>query len=134
MFSIIVPTVDNYSDLCLSFLFLTGTYTPAAETFWNTTSQKHEKLKAIPQYKYSLVTFLPVLVSFLFTMRHWWVKENTSQKRWRSLPLLMLQVWPQSRVVKLLNFYRKGNPKWIKEKEYFESELSTIGKFFNIAI
>ena len=128
VFSIIVPTADNCSDLRLSLLFLNGWYTPSAKTFFNHTSQQVEDIVAIPQYKYSLFTFLPVLVSFLFTIRHWWKTEDSSRKRWTSLPLLVFQVWPQSRVCRILHFFRKGNPKWIEEKEYFESELSTIGK------
>ena len=84
---------------------------------------------AKPQYLYSLFTFLPVLLSFLFTILHWRTVEKTSEKRWKTLPLLILQIWPQSRVYRFLNFFRKGNPKWMAEKDYFEMELSTIGNY-----
>ena len=134
MFSIIVPTGDNYSDLGLSFKFLTGWYTPLENsTFatFNSTSGRHHHtpIVAKPQYLYALFTFLPVLLSFLFTILHWRTVEETSQKRWKTLPLLILQIWPQSRVCRILNFFRKGNQKWMAEKDFFEMELSTIGNY-----
>ena len=135
VFSIIVPTGDNYSDLGLSFKFLTGWYTPLENStymIWNSTSRNYDQhipIVAKPQYLYSLFTFLPVLLSFLFTILHWRTVEETSQKRWKTLPLLILQIWPQSRVYRFLNFFRKGNPKWMAEKDYFEMELSTIGNY-----
>ena len=134
MFSIIVPTGDNYSDLGLSFKFLTGWYTPlrnSTAAVWNSTSSQldYTPIVAKPQYLYSLFTFLPVLLSFLFTILHWRTVEKTTEKRWKTLPLLILQIWPQSRVCRMLHFFRKGNDKWMEEKDYFEMELSTIGNY-----
>ena len=130
VFSIIVPTSDNYSDLGLSFKFLTGWYKPLENaTFYNDTSGSYVKIEAKPQYLYAFFTFLPVLVSFLFTVLHWRTVETTGQKRWKTLPLLILQIWPQSRVCRILHFFRTGNKKWMAEKDYFEMELSTIGNY-----
>ena len=130
VFSIIVPTGDNYSDLGLSFKFLTGWYTPLENsTYFDPTSRSWIRIVAKPQYLYAFFTFLPVLLSFLFTTLHWRTVEETSQKRWKTLPLLILQIWPQSRVCRILHFFRKGNQKWMAEKDYFEMELSTIGNY-----
>ena len=128
IFSIIVPTFDNYSDLRLSFIFFMGWYSPLEGIYY---WEKDEKVSIVakPQYLYALFTFLPVLVSFIFTTLHWRTTENTSQKRWKTLPLLIFQIWPQSRVCRILHFFRKGNDKWMEEKDYFEMELSTIGNY-----
>ena len=135
----IVPSFDNFSDVRLSILFATGTYTPAAKFYHSDSTGNWEKIVEVPQYKYAFFTFLPVFVSFLFTFRHWYQTENTKQKKLRSLPFLILQIWPQYRVGRILHFFRTGNKKWIREKNYFETELSTIGKnnilwvfFFNV--
>ena len=69
VFSMLVHTFDNYSDLRVSTLFLTGTYTPA---FDSTSSGKI--ITPVPQYKYAIFSFLPVFISFLFTLKHWWSK------------------------------------------------------------
>ena len=135
VFSIIVPTGDNYSDLGLSFKFLTGWYTPLENAtyrvYWNSTSRHYDYIPIVakPQYLYAFFTFLPVLLSFLFTILHWRTVEKTSKKRWKTLPLLILQIWPQSRVCRILYFFRTGNKKWVAEKDYFEMELSTIGNY-----
>ena len=133
IFSICVPTFDNYSDLRLSFIFFMGWYSPLeGSKFYNLTTGNWEEIVATPQYLYALFTFLPVLVSFIFTTLHWRTTENTSQKRWKTLPLLILQIWPQSRVCRILHFFRKGNEKWMAEKDYFEMELSTIGNYWTL--
>ena len=134
VFSIIVPTGDNYSDLGLSFKFLTGWYTPLKDSkiqIYNSTSGRNDyiPIEAEPQYLYAFFTFLPVLLSFFFTILHWRTVEETREKKWKTLPLLILQIWPQSRVCRILHFFRKGNPKWQAEKDYFEMELSTIGNY-----
>ena len=125
----LVPSFDNFSDVRLSILFVTGTYTPAAQFYRPGGSGNWEKIVAVPQYKYALFTFLPVFISFLFTIRHWYHTENSKRKKLRSLPFLILQIWPQYRVGRILYYFRKGNRKWIREKNYFETELSTLGTF-----
>ena len=81
VFSMLVPTFDNYSDLRVSALFLTGTYTPAGKT-----TESGKIILPVPQYKFALFTFLPVFISFLFTLKHWWSKENNKQKKLKTLP------------------------------------------------
>ena len=128
VFSMIVPSFDNFSDVRLSILFATGTYTPAGKFYHSDITGNWEEIVAVPQYKYAIFTFLPVFISFLFTVRHWYQAENTKRKKLISLPFLLLQVWPQYRVGRILHYFRTGNKKWIREKEYFETELSTLGK------
>ena len=117
----LVPSFDNFSDVRLSILFATGTYTPAGKFYHG------EEIVAVPQYKYAIFTFLPVFISFLFTLRHWYHIENTKRKKLKSLPFLIFGLWPQYRVGRILQFFRKNNKKWIKEKDLFETELSTLG-------
>ena len=128
VFSMCIPSFDNFSDIRLSYLFATGTYTPAGKFYESSITGKWEKIVAEPQIKYAVFTFLPVFISFLFTVRHWYHTENTKRKKLISLPFLILQVWPQYRVGRILHYFRTGNKKWIREKNYFETELSTIGK------
>ena len=127
VFSMIVPSFDNFSDVRLSILFATGTYTPAGKFYLSDITRNWENIEAVPQYKYAIFTFLPVFISFLFTLRHWYHIENTKRKKLKSMPFLIFGLWPQYRVGRILHFFRKNNKKWIKEKDLFETELSTLG-------
>ena len=73
IFAILVPTADNYVDLFVSGrLANVFPQTPIAGkyvvNFTNSTNEYLlDNVEPQPQYLYSLFTFLPVLVSFLFT-------------------------------------------------------------------
>ena len=74
------------------------------------------------------MTLIPVLLAFTLTTLHWYQTEESS-KRLRTLPLLLAQIWPQYRVGRILWLYKKGDDKWIKEKELIERKLSSLGEF-----
>ena len=78
IFAILVPTADNYIDLYVSGRLanfcpeipVAGKY---VVNFTNVNGTKKYLLYDVeqqPHYLYSLFTFLPVLVSFLFTGEH----------------------------------------------------------------
>ena len=98
---------------------------------WNSTTGiaiiKGEVI-AKPQPLYGIMTLIPVLLAFTLTTLHWYQTEESS-KRLRTLPLLLAQIWPQYRVGRILWLYKKGDDKWIKEKELIERKLSSLGEF-----
>jgi hypothetical protein len=75
IFAILVPTADNYIDLFVSgrlahFYPQTPIAGKYVVNFTEVNGTKEYLLRPVepqPQYLYSLFTFLPVLVSFLFT-------------------------------------------------------------------
>ena len=136
MFGIIVPTGDNYSDIWTSLKFFFGTYTPAGTHFYGNWIENRNgynvyeylQITAQPQTMYGLMTLLPPLISFIMTSIHWYQTEEKSQ-RLRTLPLLLLQIWPQYRTGRILWLYMKNDKKWIQEKKHVEMQLSSIGEF-----
>ena len=106
MFGIILPTTDVYSNI--SF---------ALKLFW----------LGHPKYAWSMLT--PVILSFLFMIVHWLRMESTLKKRLISLPFLILQIWPQVQICKLLKMglYDK-HPQWRQRKDSMEREVSSVGK------
>ena len=64
----------------------------------------------------------------MLPVQHWRKREDSLLKKLITLPFLILQVWPQSIVCKMLYHYKTGNDEWKEEKAYYERELSTIGK------
>ena len=106
IFGLILPTTDIYSDI--SF---------AVKLFWN----NH------PRYACSILA--PVILSFLFMIVHWLRMESTLRKRLISLPFLILQIWPQVQVCKILKMglYDK-NPQWKQRKDSMDRDVSSVGK------
>ena len=80
IFAILVPTADNYIDIYVSGRLanfypqtpIAGKYVVNFTIVNGTNGTEREYLlydvKPQPQYLYSVFTFLPVLVSFLFTV------------------------------------------------------------------
>ena len=105
-FGIVLPTSDVYSDLSFAMkLFLEGQLT----------------------YAYSMLA--PVLASFFFMIVHWLRIESTLKKRLKSLPFLILQVWPQVQVFKIIKMgLHDKNPQWRQRKDAMEREVSSVRK------
>ena len=116
-FKIVLPTVDSYSDISFSYSLLTGTYQP------------YEGNTAKPQLKYGSIMIIPVLLATLFTIPHWYRRENSIRKRLTTFPILIFQLWPQWQVIKVLRLMRNGDSQWRIEKQKLEKEIGFIGKF-----
>ena len=78
---------------------------------------------------YGSVMLIPVLLTTLFTIPHWWKKEETTKKRILTFPLLLTQFWPQFQVIKVLKLVIQGDSQWKVEKEKLEKEISSLGKY-----
>ena len=74
------------------------------------------------------MALLAVLVSFLFTTTHWWKMEKTAENRLKTLPLLLLQCYPQYKAVRVIYLWLKDDQSWLEEKLKLERDIATIGK------
>ena len=77
---------------------------------------------------YATVLTIPVLLSMLFLLPHWWRTENTALKRLQTLLLLMLQLWPQYRVVRILIALWKDQEKYQTKRSLYYRDVTCIGK------
>ena len=106
MFGLILPTTDIYSDISFA-------------------------VQIFPDHpKYASSMLAPVVLSFLFMIVHWLRVESTMKKRLISLPFLILQIWPQVQVCKILKIglYDK-NPRWRERKDTMDRDVSSVGKY-----
>ena len=81
--------------------------------------------------KFATVLSIPVLLSFILLIPHWLKVEKTSKRRWMTLPLLLLQVWPQYRVLKLLIILfqdREDQQKYHEKKSELDKNITCLGK------
>ena len=109
---ILLPSWDVYSDVALSIKLLTSGNPDAANFGW--------------------LMQVPILLSTVLLIPHWLTMEKSSLKRRLvTFPLLVLQFWPQSRMIRLLYFGRwktvqfpHGRPKAYHEAHCRPSKAS----------
>ena len=77
-----------------------------------------------PQPWFALISAIPILIHILFLIPHWWKMEGIDGNRLKTFPLLLLQFWPQYRILRLL---WKKSKDWKKEKGDFEGRVGCLG-------
>ena len=81
--------------------------------------------------KSAILLSLPVILSFILLIPHWYETEKTSKRRWMTLPLLLLQLWPQYRILKLLTVLfqdREDQQRYHAKKVKHDKNITCLGK------
>ena len=76
---------------------------------------------------------MPVLLAMLFILPHWWnnEKKTTSCNKIFTFALVLLQFYPQWKMLNVLYIgLWKKDAKWKEEKERFQENIGSLGKFF----
>ena len=105
-FGIFLHSVDVYSDIAFTVkLYING------------------------NANYSYATMGPILAGFVCLLPHWWRIEDTREKKLKTLPLLVLQCWPQYLACRILYFgLVKKIALWRTEKQRLNRDISSIGE------
>jgi hypothetical protein len=79
---------------------------------------------------WGLMTLCPPIAGMLFLLPHWWRIEKTGINRLKTFALILLQVWPQYRVLRILylGLWRKDNKAWREERGTMDKDISSIGR------
>ena len=77
---------------------------------------------------------IPVIIFALFLLPHWWKTEKNLCQRIKTFPLLILHLWPQSRVAKLIRILWRDPEKYAYDKAKFDRDITCLGKFFRTDI
>ena len=104
MFGIFTPSVDVYSDLALI-------------------------VKLADHPNIALTFACPMILSTIFILPHWWQMEKTLHKKIFTFPFVILQFYPQFKMIQILylGIYKKEKH-WKKEKDVLKKDVSSIGK------
>ena len=104
-FAVLLPFWDVYSDLLfMGNLFYMG------------------------HPKFASMMLCPILLSTLCLIPHWWRTEANWSHRLATFPYLILQLWPQYRMIRILILgLWKNDPQWRREKLDIEKNASSIG-------
>ena len=82
---------------------------------------------------FGILILSPVILAIFFTFPHWWMLEDNRKKKIFTLPLLLIQCWPQYRMLRILYLSLcKKDKRWKNEKEIIERDISSLGKTISL--
>ena len=78
--------------------------------------------------RYGYAMLAPILLMTIFSLRQWWRLEK-SWNRLRTLPLVLLQVFPQYRALRILYLGLRKKASWRAEKDVYDRDLTSLGMY-----
>ena len=78
--------------------------------------------------RYGYAMLAPILLMTIFSLRQWWRLEK-SWNRLRTLPLVLLQVFPQYRALRILYLGLRKKASWRAEKDIYDRDLTSLGMY-----
>ena len=105
LFNVLLPTVDVYSDLSLIIPWYLANH-----------------------WKYALSMTLPLVLQFASTIYKWFQFECPKQKRWTWI-LLLIQLWPQWRAIRVLKLLYKNDKTHQKKQIELLREIGSTEAF-----
>ena len=121
---VFLPTADVYSDLNFTMrLFFAGNY-------YNYELNGDKCKTPVPAHpKFGSAMLAPFLLSCLFVTIQWFRTERGLKQKLKTLPLLICQVYPQWRALRVLYYAKwKRDIQWQRMKEEWETGISHIGE------
>ena len=114
---VVLPTGDIYSDISLVVLLCSIKDDPYPDP--------NNIIIFIGK-----IMIIPLILNTLFIMPHWLNCEKTFERRVVTFPLVLFQLYPQYRSMRIiwLAFVKKNVTKCLKEKLLHESSTSNVGK------
>ena len=125
---VFLPTLDVYSDLYFTSWLFHGNY---YNLHYNMTTERYEQCETMvtPHNRFGAAMLTPFILSWILVARQWHKNECGMIKKLKTLPFMVLQVYPQYRALRVL-FYAKWKRQngWQKMKHEWESGITHIGK------
>ena len=126
-----LPTFDVYSDMVFVFwLFKGGYYVYHSPLKGDSYVREMCPTMVPPHPKFGATMLTPLLLSWVVVATQWHKAERGLKQKLITLPLLILQVYPQWRALRVLYFAKwKKKGGWEKMKEEWETGITHIGKY-----
>ena len=86
--------------------------------------------RAVPSHpRFGSIMLIPLLLSWVLVTQQWYKMESGMKRKLKTLPLLVLQVYPQWRALRVLYYAKwKKHIGWQEMKEEWETGITHIGK------
>ena len=86
--------------------------------------------------KFGIAMLVPVLLAMCFILPHWWKNERNTTlfNKTMTFIFVLFQFYPQWKMLQIiyLGLWKK-DVKWKEEKENFQRNVGSLGKFFEKA-
>ena len=145
VFGLVLPSVDqgtdyntsanliNYVHKCRSVLPSSDNahecfYTNYNYGNWSRYSDEEMEIEETRIKRYGYAMLVPILVTTIFTLQKWWKLEK-EPNRLSTFYIAILQLYPQYRALRILYLGIRKKASWRKEKNVYEEDLSSLGKF-----
>ena len=123
---VFLPTSDVYSDLLFVGWLFHGNYYADEDC-------EKRGIVVLPHPRFGSVMLIPLLLSWILVMRQWYKTERGMKKKLETLPLLILQVYPQWRALRVLYYAKwKKHWGWPKMKDEWETGITHIGMYYYV--
>ena len=134
----IVPSVDQGTDYYTASTLIHFGYdhmckTSQTETsksdwcvkYWSPDKLVEEDLR-VRRYGYAMLA--PIILMTVFSLRQWWRLEK-SWNRLLTLPMVLLQCFPQYRALRILYLGLRKKASWRAEKDVYDRDLTSLGEY-----
>ena len=123
-----LPSFDVYSDIFFATKLFRGNY-------YRNEYCENRVLGVPPYPKFASAMLAPVLLSWIFVAKQWYRTEEGLKQKLMTFPLLILQVYPQYRALRVLYHakWRKTNG-WQRMKDEWEMQISHLGEVMLLKI
>jgi hypothetical protein len=133
VFGVIVPSVDQGTDYYTAAILIHFGFDHWCKTStsdWcvspaGVASVAEQDLR-VRRYGYAMLA--PILLMTFFTLRQWWRLEKNWNRLW-TLPLVLLQVFPQYRALRILYLGLRKKASWRAEKDIYDRDLTSLGMY-----
>ena len=134
-FGVVLPTVDVGTDLAFAVKLFKWKGSEAVGLCYDEVLERKK-------YQYGAISLVFPSVHFILVTRHWSSLEDPKKVssdprflkrrgsgRCKTLPIHLLQLWPQYRAMWIIYLGRNGDPNWKKEEEVHLEKVSTLEPF-----
>ena len=126
---VVLPTFDVYSDVSLIVLLLS--IVPPNDNYFDYFDYNSYRfqIKSM-EISFGKIMTIPLILSTIFILPHWLKFEKSFKNRLMTLPLVLLQLYPQYRSMRVIYwaFIKKNTSQCLKEKHDNDCSLSYVGK------
>ena len=124
---VMLPTVDVYTDILFAINVLM--FEAPDRCHLNANNANYAPIDyGANQAKYAVAMLTPPFISWLFVTYQWFRNEVGAKQKIKTLPFLLLQVYPQWRALQVLNYGKwKKQCGWQRLKEKWETEIGNLG-------
>ena len=125
--AIVLPSTDVISDLLLIIQLTTYIEPESSQCSRN---DLNYVVNCLNFNTLGYMMIIPLILSTFLLVPQWWKNEGTNKHTLVTVPLLLLQIWPQYRALRILwlKYIKKNVQRSIEELSVIKGTIGNIGK------